>query len=283
MDTAPHLFIFGFGYSAAMLAKQRMAQGWKISATSRDAVRRKEMQRLGIEASDFDDPALTQALEGASYLLSSVPPAKQGDPVLARYGEEIQQSGWQWIGYLSTTGVYGDYQGEWVTESSPLRAEGGRLQRRIEAETAWLNLQQKEQHPVHIFRLAGIYGPGRGPFQKLRDGTAQRIEKPGQVFSRIHVEDIARVLMQSMAHPVAGEVYNVCDDEPAPAQEVIAEAARLLGMEPPPLVPFEQAQLSEMAKEFYSSNRRVSNEKIRKELAVQLRYPTYREGLQALL
>jgi nucleoside-diphosphate-sugar epimerase len=278
-----HLFIFGFGYSAAAFAKELMADGWKISATSRDPERRKEMVRLGIKTFDFDDNALIPALHEAQYLLDSVPPAKQGHPTLTRYGEEIARSDWQWIGHLSTTGVYGNYDGDWVDENAELKANTGRLIRRIDTELAWLKLFKTHSHPVHIFRLAGIYGPGRGPFKKLKQGTAQRIDKPGQFFSRIHVRDIAETLLTSLKNPSAGAIYNVCDDEPAPAHEVIAEAARLLGMEPPPLIPFEEAELSDMAKEFYSDDRKVSNRKIREELGVKLHYPTYREGVASLL
>lgn len=239
--------------------------------------------RIGINAYDYEDRALAEAVIDARYLLNSVPPGKKADPVLLRYGDAITKSGWDWLAYLSTTGVYGDYQGDWVTESSALRGRGTRLKKRMEAENAWLSLYQKQEQPVHIFRLAGIYGPGRSALEKLREGVAKRIKKEGQYFSRIHVEDIAQVLHASIEAPDAGAVYNLCDDEPAPGHVVIEEAAKLLGVSPPPLVDWQQAELSEMALEFYSSNRRVSNRKIQEKLGVKLLYPTYREGLQSLL
>ena len=185
----------------------------------------------------------------------------------------------RWAGYLGTTAVYGDRQGGWVDEETPLEPTLARADRRARAEAAW----QGSGLPVHIFRLAGIYGPGRNAFTNLRDGTARRIVKPGQVFSRIHVEDIATILEASMAQPRPGRIYNVCDDEPAPPQDVVAYAARLLGIEPPPEQAYETAQLSPMARTFYKDNRRVRNARIKEELGVRLAYPTYREGLQSLL
>ena len=184
-----------------------------------------------------------------------------------------------WIGYLGTTAVYGDRQGGWVDEETPIEPTLARADRRARAEAAWL----KSGLPVHIFRLAGIYGPGRNAFVNLKDGTARRIVKPGQVFSRIHVEDIATVLEASIARPRPGAIYNVCDDEPAPPQDVVAHAAELMGVAPPPEQPYETADLSPMARTFYKDNRRVRNERIKRELGVRLAYPTYREGLAALL
>jgi nucleoside-diphosphate-sugar epimerase len=188
-----------------------------------------------------------------------------------------------WVGYLSTTGVYGDRDGGWVDETSELRPSGARGRRRVAAETAWLDLWRDRGVPVHIFRLAGIYGPGRSPFDALRAGTAKRIVKPGQVFSRIHVDDLASVLLSSIARPRPGAVYNVCDDEPASPADVVAHAAQLLGAPPPPLVSFDEAALSPMARSFYADNKRVSNALIKTELGVRLRYPDYRAGLAAIL
>jgi nucleoside-diphosphate-sugar epimerase len=204
--------------------------------------------------------------------------------VLARHGADIARlSGLRWVGYLSTTGVYGDRDGGWVDESSELRPTGERGRRRVVAETAWLDLWRRHGLPVHVFRLAGIYGPGRSAFDSLRQGRAQRVDKPGQVFSRIHVDDIAAVLAASMAKPNPGATYNVCDDDPAAPAEVIAHAADLLGIEPPPLVPFAEAKLSYMARSFYADNKRVRNDRIKAELGVELAYPDYRRGLADIL
>jgi len=201
-----------------------------------------------------------------------------------RHGEDIAAlPGLRWLGYLSTTGVYGDRGGGWVDETARLLPTGERGRRRVGAEQGWLGLWHDSGAPVHIFRLAGIYGPGRSAFDAMRAGTAKRIDKPGQVFSRIHVEDLATVLVASIAQPRLGAVYNVCDDDPAPSQAVVAHAARLLGVPPPPLVPFEAAGLSPMARSFYDDNKRVSNRLIKTELGMRLRYPDFRAGLAAIL
>jgi nucleoside-diphosphate-sugar epimerase len=247
-----------------------------------------ELARAGIEAFAFDrgrpldDPGA--ALAGTTHLLSSVPPDAEGDPVLDCYAADIAAlPGLVWAGYLSTTGVYGDRGGGWVDEDSALEPTGARGRRRLAAERAWLALQRDHGVPVHLFRLAGIYGPGRNALQTVRAGNAKRIDKPGQVFSRIHVEDIATVLEASIARPDPGRAYNLCDDDPTPPAEVIAHACALLGQEPPPLVPFEDAELSLMARSFYRDNKRVSNRRIKEELGVALAYPDYKTGLKALL
>ena len=191
-----------------------------------------------------------------------VDPARRasGDPALDRHADDIAAiPGLAWLGYLSTTGVYGDRAGGWVDENSELRPSGPRGQRRVAAEAGWQGLWRRRGVPVHIFRLAAIYGPGRSPFDALRAGTARRIAKPGQVFSRIHVDDLAGVLVASIARPRPGAIYNVCDDEPAAPEAVVAHAASLLGLPAPPLVPFEAAGLSPMARSFYDDNKRVSN------------------------
>lgn len=214
-----------------------------------------------------------------------MPPGETGDPVLAAHGECIAGLGprLRWLAYLSTTGVYGDRGGAWVDETTPLRPTSERGCRRLAAEEAWRALADRAHLPLHVFRLAGIYGPGRNPLRSVIDGTAKRIVKTGQVFSRIHVEDIAAVLDASIARPNPGAAYNVCDDEPAPPQEVVLFAAGLLGRAPPPEVDFETADLTPMARSFYAESKRVSNRRIREELGVRLAYPTYREGLRALL
>jgi nucleoside-diphosphate-sugar epimerase len=223
-------------------------------------------------------------LAGSSYLLSSVPPDEHGDPVLDLHGADIARTrSLRWVGYLSTTGVYGDRGGGWVDETSPLLPTGERGRRRVSAEGQWLDLRRRHGIPVHVFRLAGIYGPGRSALDAVRSGSPRRIVKPGQVFSRIHVADIARVLRASMARPRPGTVYNVCDDDPAPPADVVAFACELLGVAPPPPVPIEEAELSEMALSFYADIKRVSNRRIKQELGVSLLYPGYRDGLAALL
>lgn len=221
-----------------------------------------------------------EAFAGVTHVLVSIPPEEAGDPVLDRHRADLYRlSSLAWVGWLGTTGVYGDRGGAWVDEDTPLEPTTARTDRRARAEAAWL----ASGLPVHLFRLAGIYGPGRNALRQLLDGSARRIVKPGQVFSRIHVDDIATTLEASMARPNPGRIYNVCDDEPAPPQDVVAFAAELLGVPPPPEEPFETAELSPMARSFYRDNRRVRNSRIKEELGVRLAYPSYREGLRALL
>ena len=281
--TVPHLFGFGFGYTARVLARRLAAEGWIVGGTCRTADKASEAG-FPVEVFDRDHPLPPKALDGVTHLLVSVPPDAAGDPVLAVHGEDIAEiEGLRWLGYLSTTGVYGDRGGGWVDETAGLSPSGERGHRRVGAEAGWLELWQRRGVPVHIFRLAGIYGPGRSPFDALRAGTAKRIDKPGQVFSRIHVEDLAHVLARSISRPRPGSVYNVCDDDPAAPEAVVAHAAALLGMPAPPLVPFEAAELSPMARSFYVDNKRVSNRLVKSELGVTLRYPDYRAGLAAIL
>lgn len=273
------LLSFGYGYTAATLARRLRAGGWTVRGTTRRADKPVEG---GVELFRFDreNPLPASALSGVSHVLSSVPPDEMGDPVLDLHLEDLRAApGLRWVGWLGTTGVYGDHGGAWVDETTPLDPTLARTDRRARAERAWL----ASGLPVHIFRLAGIYGPGRNAFVNLKDGTARRIVKPGQVFSRIHVEDIASVLEASMARPHPGAIYNVCDDEPAPPQDVVTYAAALMGVAPPPEQPYATAALSPMARTFYRDNRRVRNERIKRELGVRLAYPTYREGLRALL
>lgn len=273
------LFCFGLGYSGRALARELLAAGWRVAGTSRSKAGLANLAALGVEALQFD--ALPDsALAGTTHLLSSVPPDESGDPVLARYGDALSRlaPALAWSGYLSTTGVYGDSGGGWVDEGSPLAPSGPRQARRVAAEQAW-----GAALPVHIFRLAGIYGPSRSALDQVRAGTAKRINKPGHVFSRIHVDDISNVLMASFARPDPGAIYNVCDDEPCEPAEVVTEACRLLGVAPPPLVPFNEAGLSPMAASFWRDNRRVRNDRIKRELGVVLRHPDYRSGLAACL
>jgi len=282
----PHLFCFGLGYSALALARRLTASGWALTGTCRSAERQAVLRTAGFRAVLFDRnrPVDSAALNGVTHLLVSVPSDTAGDPVLAIHGHDIAATpGLSWLGYLSTTAVYGNRGGGWVDEAAPLLPTGERGRRRVAAEEGWLKLWRGRGVPVHIFRLAAIYGPGRSALDALRAGTARRIDKPGQVFSRIHVEDLANVLIASMTRMRPGAVYNVCDDDPAPPQTVVAHAAELLGIEPPPLVPLEAAGLSPMARSFYDDNKRVANRLIKTELGVALRYPDYRAGLAAIL
>lgn len=283
-SSAPgHLFCFGLGYTATALARHLAATGWAISGTCRDEEKRAELRDLGIDAYLFDRdrplPEAADLLAQATHVLSSVPPDESGDPVIDLHGGELRrQAHLRWIGYLSTTGVYGDRKGGWVDETSELTPSGMRGARRLAAERQWLSLTP----PAHLFRLAGIYGPGSSAIETVQAGHAKRIHKPGQVFSRIHVADIVQVLAASMAKPAPGTAYNVCDDDPASPADVIAYACELLGREPPPVIPFAEAELSPMARSFYDDNKRVSNARIKQELGITLLYPSYRQGLQAI-
>lgn len=275
------LLSIGHGYSARALAALLIPQGWRVIGTTRSADEVDAIRGTGAEPVIWQSEDCAQALEQATHLLTSAAPTADGDPVLAQMGEQIASaaSRLEWVGYLSTTAVYGDQGGGWVDETSPPAPVSDRAQRRVAAEAAWAAIPDL---PVHIFRLAGIYGPGRGPFAKVRSGTARRIIKQGQVFSRIHVEDIAQILAASIARPNPQAIYNACDDEPVPPQDVIAHAAELLGMPVPPAIAFEEAEMTPMAQSFYGENRRVRNNRIKDELGVELRYPGYREGLAAM-
>ncbi|MCR9107674.1 SDR family oxidoreductase [Marivita sp. XM-24bin2] len=276
------LLSLGHGYSAAYLARRLLPKGWKIAGTTRDPDKFEAFHAQGITPLLWDRDAILPWLENASHVLVSAGPTDSGDPTLALLAPDIAEHAHRldWLGYLSTTGVYGDAQGGWVDETAPLTPTTERGRRRVQAEAAWSAIPDL---PLHIFRLAGIYGPGRGPFSKVRDGTARRIIKSGQVFSRIHVEDIAQTLEASMEAPNPGTAYNLCDDDPAPPQDVILHAASLLGVEAPPEVPFDEADLSPMARSFYAESKRVRNDRIKDDLQVTLKYPDYRTGLAAIL
>lgn len=279
------LFCFGVGQSARALAARLGPSGWDLAGTTRTPDKVAELSAAGFDAFVFDGetPLPAGALGGATHMLISVLPGEGGDVVLARHGAEIAAlKGLEWLGYLSATSVYGDHDGGWVDEETPVRPSGPRGRRRAEAEQAWLKLAQDSGVPAHVFRLAGIYGPENNPLRALKAGTAKRIVKPGQRFSRIHVDDIAAVLEASINRPNPGRIYNVADDEAAPPQDVVAHAAELLGVDPPPEISFDAAELSDMARSFYRDNKRVSNARIKEELGVTLTYPTYREGLRAL-
>ncbi len=270
------LLVLGHGYSATALARRLLPLGWSVIGTTRS--RAQALRAEGVTPLIWPGD-LGPALACATHILASAAPDAGGDPFLQAAGSQIATARPEWVGYLSTTVVYGDHQGAWVDEDTPVAPQNARGTQRVLAEQQWLATGL----PVHIFRLAGIYGPGRGPFEKLRNGTARRILKPGQVFSRIHVEDIAATLMASMTHPNPGRVYNVCDDEPAPPEDIISFAADMLGLPPPPAVDFDQAEMTPMARSFYSDSKRVRNDRIKSELGVHLAYPGYRQALEAIL
>ena len=291
------LVVFGHGYSAAAFARRVRDRFGRIVATTRTAGKRDALRREGIAGRLFpgEEDALAADLAEAEAVLVSIPPDASGDRVLAAFRDALAAAPrLSWIGYLSTIGVYGDQGGGWVDEATEPRPVSARSRERVAAERAWLRFgeetgeQAGEQagketgKSVALFRLAGIYGPGRNPLAKLAAGSATRIAKPGQVFNRIHVDDIAAVLAASLDRPRQGAVYNVTDDEPAPPQDVVAHAAALAGVAPPPEVAFAEAALSPMARSFYGENKRVRNALLRDELGVSLAYPTYREGLAAL-
>lgn len=283
-----HLVCVGLGYSAAALAEQISARGWRVTGTARTPDGAKRIQGLGYATTVFDgatpSPGVAEALRDATHLLVSAPPGDKADPLLSAHAETIASApALRWIGYLSTVGVYGDRQGGWVDEDSPPAPVSGRSRQRLAAEQAWAGLARPDRR-IEIFRIAGIYGPGRSAIDAVRAGTARRIVKPGQIFNRIHVADIANVVLAAIdgADPGGSIIYNLADDEPAPPQDVIAFAARLLGVAPPEEIPVDEAQLSSMARSFYVECKRVSNARIKARLGVRLLYPTYREGLRAI-
>ncbi|HJQ59237.1 MAG TPA: SDR family oxidoreductase [Vineibacter sp.] len=285
------LFIFGFGDSAMVLARVAAASGYAVAGSVRSADKARSLRVAGHDMTSFAtgaplaDPAA--ALSGVTHVLSSIPPDADGDPALIVHSDDLARHAPQlrWIGYLSTTGVYGDHGGAWIDEATPTAAASDRAQRRVIAERQWQNLGTRLGVATQVFRLPGIYGPGRSALDQVRAGTARRIARAGQVFSRIHVADIATTVLASMHRPRAGAVYNVADDEPAPQADVVAFACDLLGVAPPPLVEYAdiEATLSPMARSFYAETRRVRNHLIKRDLGVALAYPTYREGLRAIL
>ncbi len=285
--TQSRLFIFGMGYCALALARVLKDDSWQIAGTCREPEQKEALSREGYETHLFQGGGneIRDSLARADSVLIAIPPPTSGSDVVWELFREaiLHHPRLRWLGYLSTTGVYGDHDGEWVDEDSELKPVADHHRRRWQAETLWRDSFHSHGLPIHVFRLAGVYGPGRNLLQKVIAGQAKRIEKPGLVFGRVHVEDVAEVLKASLARPDPGAIYNVCDDLPAPPAEVTEYACRLLNRPPPPLVPFEQAVLSEMGRSFYLNNRRVSNRRIKEELKVKLRYSNYRDGLQALL
>ena len=277
-----NLFCFGLGYCADYLSAKLIKQGWQVSATCRTSQKAAVLEASGIRPVLLSGKKVTVTdLDKADHILISVPPEQDGsDPVINFAGAALAalQDQIKWVGYLSTTGVYGDHQGAWIDEETPAGLLSERGQRRVAAEAQWAATGL----PMHYFRLAGIYGPGRNSLRALQNGTARRVVKQGQVFSRIHLADITRILEASMANPNAGRAYSVCDDTPAPPQDVVTYAAELMGVSPPALQDFATAELSPMARSFYGENKRIRNNRIKEELGVSLEYPDYRAGLSAL-
>ncbi|MGC6521435.1 MAG: SDR family oxidoreductase [Candidatus Micropelagos thuwalensis] len=277
-----NLFCFGLGYCADYLSAKLIKQGWQVSATCRTSEKAAVLEASGIRPVLLSGKKVTVTdLGKADHILISVPPEQDGsDPVINFAGAALEalQDQIKWVGYLSTTGVYGDHQGAWIDEETPAGLLSERGQRRVAVEAQWAATGL----PMHYFRLAGIYGPGRNSLRALQNGTARRVVKQGQVFSRIHLVDITRILEASMANPNAGRAYSVCDDTPAPPQDVVTYAAELMGVSPPALQDFATAELSPMARSFYGENKRIRNNRIKEELGVSLEYPDYRAGLSAL-
>jgi nucleoside-diphosphate-sugar epimerase len=282
-----NLFVFGLGYTAHQFIKTYRSQFTRVCGTFRSPERAEALQASSIVPYFFDgesyDAGILDELARADAVIVSIPPASESDPVLRHFSEAIASAlHLRWVGYLSTVGVYGNTNGRWVDENTPPSPVNERSRHRIVAEQQWLELGSKVAFAVQIFRLAGIYGPGRNALLKVAEGTARRIIKPGQVFNRIHTSDIAQVLMASIERPSRNIIYNVADDEPGPPQDVITYAAELLRVKPPPEVPFDKADMTSMARTFYQDNKRVSNKRIRDDLGVTLLYPTYRQGLRSL-
>lgn len=282
------LLCFGMGFTGRTLGRRLQGAGWRVIGTGRSEASCASLQADGFETRRFDGLApgegIAQALAEATHVLSSVPPGAEGDPVLRLHGDDVAGAGGlRWIGLLSTIGVYGEHDGGWVDEDTPPAPASARGQSRLDQERAWGQLGERIGLAPHIFRLPGIYGPGRNQLVTVRSGKARRLVKPGQVFNRIHVEDIASALKASMEAPEAGYLFNVSDDLPAPPQDVVLHACELLGVTPPPEVAFDAATLSPMAASFYGECKRVRNGRLKRQLGVSLAFPTYREGLAALL
>ena len=276
------LLCIGFGYCASAAARLVLLDGWSVYGTARNGTSFAKIRETGTSPLMFPSTRLRDVMRQTSHLLISAAPTPAGDPVLREFYDAVtsRAAEFDWVGYLSTTGVYGNHDGDWVDETTPITPTSERAEQRRSAEIEWCSIPDL---PLHIFRLAGIYGPNRNPFGKLRNGTAQRIIKPRQQFSRVHVDDIAHALVASMQRPNPIAIYNVCDDEPAPPQDVIEYAARLIELPVPPDIPFSEANLSAMAKSFFADNKRVRNDKMKRELGVSLKHSNYRAGLRHIL
>ncbi|MEM9705456.1 MAG: SDR family oxidoreductase [Pseudomonadota bacterium] len=283
------LLCIGYGYTANAFAMRLKNDGWRIVGTTRSAEKASHLEAAGVDPVIWDSAGetgpLEEALSKADAVLVSVSPVDGGCPAFKAAASALtaRSPGPKWTGYLSTNGVYGDHNGEWVDETSALNATSARALNRIRAEAQWAQHGVETDQPVVIFRLPGIYGPGRSAIDTVRSGNARRIVKKGQVFSRAHVNDIASVLIASLENPDAGGLFNVADDEPAPPQDVIEYACNLIGIDPPPEIPFEEAELSPMARSFYADNKRVANSRIKEDLRISLQFPSYRDGLKHIL
>ena len=287
MSKSKTLFCFGMGFAGGTLGRLLLSQDWRVIGTARDVAGCKALVDEGIEACLFSGKTVSKGvrvkLADATHVLNSVPPG-QRDPVLAHHGGDLQQcKDLQWFGLLSTVGVYGEHHGGWVNEDTKPAPIAPRSAERLNAELDWQKNFEGTALDPHIFRLPGIYGPGRNQLEAVKRGKARRLIKQGQVFNRIHVEDIAQTLRASMRAPDAGHLFNISDDQPAPPQDVVSYACDLLGIDPPPEVRFEDADLSPMARSFYGECKRVRNDLIKQALGITLKYPTYREGLQAFI
>ena len=277
------VLIFGGGYTGQRMARWLVDRDVEVQLTNRTgtaiaALSVPVFPFAYVDAADYT-PLPAAALMGVTHVLTTIAPTQPGvDPVLALARQQLEVAGLEWFGYLSTTGVYGDTQGAWVDETAPLRSDNGRSQVRMTIESLFLEADL----PTHIFRLPGIYGPGRSIFDRIRAGRARHIDKPGHMFSRIHVDDIVQTLWQSMQHPNPRSIYNVADDEPSESSQLLLEAAQLMGISPPAPIAYDPSTMSPMAASFWRESRRVTNHKIKAELGVQLRYPSYREGLEAI-
>lgn len=283
--TGEKILFLGYGYTAQALARLLRAEGWRIAGTARSAQKAAALDAAQVEPVLWTESGLDpRALDDVDAILVSTPPGADGCPSFAALRDSLpaQARAVSWIGYLSSNAVYGDRGGDWVDETSPLRPSTERGYARVAAEAAWAGFAVEWSTPFAIFRLPGIYGPGRSALDAVREGRARRILKPGQVFNRMHVDDIAAALKASIGRPSAGELFNLADDEPSPPQDVVDYACKLLNVAPPPLVPLEEAGLSEMGRSFYRDNKRVKNTAMKEALGVSLRYPTYREGLDAI-
>jgi nucleoside-diphosphate-sugar epimerase len=278
------LFIFGLGYSGLEIAKLARADGWDVAGTVRDAEKARHYTAEGIETHLFDGtmPLAADVLAKTSHVLCTIAPGTSGDPALRLCASQLREA--RWFGYLSTTGVYGDAGGGWVDETAPTRPGQPRSIQRLGAERAWQVMAFEAGAALDIFRLPGIYGPGRSAIDQVKAGTARRIDRPDHPFSRIHVADLANTVLAALTKPSRGAIYNVADDLPAPTADVVAYACELLAVPVPPLIPWDQIAptMSAMARSFYAESRKVRNDCIKQELGVTLRYPTYREGLQAI-
>ncbi len=282
------LFCFGLGFSGLAVARKLMVGGWPVGGTCRGSDKANALREEGVDARVFTGgrpmEGAQAALSGTTQLLVSIAPGKQGDPALLHHEDDFAMlaGSLQRIIYFSTTAVYGDHGGKWIDEDTPVNPQSQRAGRRVKAEEAWSSFAARLSVPLDILRLSGIYGQGRNQIEKLSAGKARRIVKPGHVFNRIHVDDIARVVEALMKANVPGAIYNLADDEPAPPQDVVLYAAGLAGIEPPAEESFDDAEMTEMARSFYGESKRVANARVKQQLAIQLNFPTYREGLSAI-